>query len=114
MEHGHSAQDPAIAEDAVRKAAELTAAREALKEARPQLLKAAERLHQQWTAMPVQRARDRQRRAEVAAQWGSATFQAVLCDYYTAQTYEDPKDPQRRAMLAKAAEEFDDIFQAEP
>ena len=42
----------------------------------------------------------------------NASFQAILCDYYLAQTYDDPKDPKRREMLEKAAKEFDDVFQA--
>ena len=56
--------------------------------------------------------RDKLLRLDLEAKWQNAAFQAILCDYYLAQTYEDPKDPQRREMLEKAAKEFDDIFQA--
>ena len=56
--------------------------------------------------------RDRLLRLDLEAKWQNAAFQSILCDYYLAQTYDDPKDPQRRETLEKAAKEFDDIFQA--
>lgn len=38
-------------------------------------------------------------------------FQLGLIDYYLAQTYSDPKSDERTALLKKAAQAFDDIFQ---
>jgi tetratricopeptide (TPR) repeat protein len=38
-------------------------------------------------------------------------FQLALIDYYLAQTYADPKSADRIAMLKKAAQAFDDIYQ---
>ena len=72
------------------------------------MTEAAERLHKQWKAIPGQRARARRLQAGLEAAWRTASFRAILCDYYTAQTYEDPKDPQRREMEEKASKELDD------
>lgn len=38
-------------------------------------------------------------------------FQLALIDYYLAQTYADPKSPERLAALKKAAQTFDAIYQ---
>lgn len=38
-------------------------------------------------------------------------FKAGLANYYLAQTYADPADPQRKPILEKAAKLFDDIYQ---
>jgi hypothetical protein len=38
-------------------------------------------------------------------------FKAGLANYYLAQTYADPADPQRKQILEKAAKLFDDIYQ---
>ena len=50
-------------------------------------------------------------REEITGQWQDARFQAILCDYYIAQTYADPKDPKRKEILEKASREFDAVYQ---
>ena len=56
-------------------------------------------------------ARGKKVREELDAKWQSTLFQAILCNYYLAQTYADPKDPKRLQVLDKTQREFDDIFQ---
>lgn len=50
-------------------------------------------------------------RAQLDASIIEAQFQIGLVDYYTAQTYKDPKDPSRLAALKQAAKLFNDIWQ---
>jgi hypothetical protein len=112
VQHWQAAHDARSAEDAVEKAAEMTAVREALNAARTRLTEATEKFHQQLLAVRGNTKQNKMLRADIVAAWENASFRAILCDYYAAQTYEDPKDPRGREMLAKAAREFDDFFQA--
>lgn len=50
-------------------------------------------------------------RAQLEASIIEAQFQIGLVDYYTAQTYKDPKDAARLAALKRAAKVFNDIWQ---
>jgi hypothetical protein len=109
MKHLLAARDPKV--DKETKTAELTATRKALEEAQPHLLQAAEKFKEQMDKQRGHTRRDNLRRDEFRDEWQHASFQAILCDYYLAQTFEDPKDPKRREMLEKAAKEFDDVFQ---
>ena len=110
MDHLRKAQDPAIPK--ATKAEELAATRKCLEEAKPRLQEAAGRFREQMRAVKGTKKRDKLLRLDLEAKWQNAAFQSILCDYYLAQTYDDPKDPQRRETLEKAAKEFDDIFQA--
>lgn len=50
-------------------------------------------------------------RAQLEASIIEAQFQIGLVDYYTAQTYKDPKNAARLAALKRAAKVFNDIWQ---
>ncbi len=104
MKHLEAAREPKLAKD--KKDAELALARAALEDARPRLLQAAEKFKNQMGS-----ARGKKVREELDAKWQSTLFQAILCNYYLAQTYADPKDPKRLQVLDKTQREFDDIFQ---
>jgi hypothetical protein len=110
MDHLRVAQDPKT--DKETKAEEMAKTRAALEEAKPRLQQAAADFQQQLAALQHAHTRqDKKLKEDLEAQWQQASFKAILCDYYLAQTYDDPKDSARREMLEKAAKEFDAIFQ---
>lgn len=57
------------------------------------------------------RARANDPREQAATNLQEARFQLALLDYYLAQTYTDPKSPERTAALTKAAKTLDEIYQ---
>jgi len=110
------------ATDKAEKTQHLTDARKLLDEARPRLKQAVETLQKRLAATPIPEVRrgraDREARAalarrnEIEQNLLNARFQAAMTDYYAAQTYDDPKAPQRKPLLQSAAKQLDDIYQA--
>jgi len=114
------------ATDAAEKARNLAEARKALDHARPRLKQAVETLQKRLAAVPVAEAKPKrsgradreakaalQERAAIEQNLLDARFQAAMADYYTAQTYDDPSQAnERKALLASAAKQLDDIYQA--
>ena len=109
--------------DKAEKAKELAQARTLLDEARPRLKQAVDTLQKRLAQMPIPEVRrgvriDREtraaleQRARVEQSLLNARFQAALADYYTAQTYDDPKAEPRTSALQSAAKQLDDIYQA--
>ncbi len=112
--------------DAAEKARNLAEARKALDHARPRLKQAIETLQKRLAAIPAPEAKPKrsgradrdakaalQERAYVEQSLLDARFQAAMADYYTAQTYGDPSQANdRKALLASAARQLDDIYQA--
>ena len=99
-----SAHDPAIAEDADLKAIRIDRRPRGDERGPRAVDRGRRRVQTPHAGRPRLRTDAGSHERYRADQWRSASFQVLLCDYYTAQTYEDPKDPQRRAMLAKVAE----------
>ncbi len=110
MKRLQAASDPKISKED--KDTALAAARKAFEEAQPKFVQAAEKFTQQWKETRTGTRRERELKAEWKAKRDEAFFRSVLCTYYIAQTYEDPKDPKRRELLEKAARQFDDVYQA--
>ncbi len=115
------------AADKTEKAKSLAEARKALDEARPRLKQAVETLQKRLAAAPIPEAKqakrggrqDREAKAALERRYDieqnllNARFQAAMADYYTAQTYEDPKEAEtRKATLSSAAKQLDEIYQA--
>ncbi len=109
--------------DQAEKERHLAEARKSLEEAKPRLKQAAETLWKRLEATPVPEVQacgrpDREARAalerrnELVQNLLNARFQAAMADYYSAQTYTDPKADARKSLLQSAAKQLDDIFQA--
>lgn len=119
LQHLRAAKE---ATDKAEKARQFAETRKSLDEARPRLKQAAEALQERLKSMPVPEVRrgraDREARAalakrnEVEQNFLNARFQAGMADYYAAQTYEDPKAPERKPLLQNAAKQLDAIYQA--
>ena len=110
MKRLQAASDPKISKED--KDTALAAARKAFEEAQPKFVQAAEKFTQQWKESRDRNEAGKGTKAEWKAKRDEAFFRSVLCTYYIAQTYEDPKDPKRRELLEKAARQFDDVYQA--
>jgi len=98
----------------------LAEAREELKQSQARFVQAKTYLEKRLSELPpAPKLRNRtapadgnaRLRAELEADLLEVRFQSALVDYYTAQTYSDPKDQQRVEILRRAAKGFDDIFQ---
>ncbi len=89
-----------------KQAEHLAAAQAAFEEARPKFAEAAENFKKMLT-----KAKSKASREEITGKWQDARFQAILCDYYIADTYADRKDPKRKEILEKASKEFDEVYQ---
>jgi hypothetical protein len=108
-------------EDKEQKTKLLADARTALEEANTQFKQAAQKFTirmQNLPEIPADTGRNRRARqaAIEARQEAEADFldsrgKLSLVQYYLAQTYEDPKDPTRRAALEAAAKGFDSVYQ---
>jgi hypothetical protein len=86
----------------------LQAARAALEDAKPRFVQAAAKFRATMLKAPAGKKRE-----EAKDKWQDARFKAILCDYFISQTFDNPDDPNRKAMLEKASQEFDDVFQVE-
>ena len=110
MEYMRATKDPALLKEPdkgkEKKAQLLASAREALKEAEPKFADAAEKFRVKMASLKPGHEHD-----DIEGRWQEARFQAILCNYYIAQTYEDRNAPERQAILEKAAAQFDAIFQ---
>ena len=110
MEYMRASKDPALLKEPdkgkEKKAQLLALARESLKDAQPKFADAAEKFRARMAKL-----KPGPKRVDVEGRWQEARFQAILCNYYIAQTYEDPKAADRIDILEKAAAQFDAIFQ---
>jgi hypothetical protein len=111
--HWQAARDPVAGVDVVGRAAELAATRAALKDAQSRLVEITEKCCAQAKAITGHQRNDTMLRADWSSQGKVAAIQAVVCNEYLAQTYEDPKDSTRRKILENAAEQSDKLFQAD-
>lgn len=114
------------ATDAAEKARHMAEARKALDNARPRLKQAVETLQKRLAAAPPAEAKPKRsgrpdyeakaairERAYLEQSLLDARFQAAMADYYSAQTYEEASQAAaRKALLASAAKQLDDIYQA--
>ncbi len=111
---------------ALRKKAEkdtlMPEARKFLEEARPKYVKGAEMLKAvvdelaataegKGAKKKFKSARAAKVHAESVENWTNARFKIATVDYNIGLTYSDPKSPQRKAVLLKAAGGFDALFQ---
>ncbi len=95
-------------------------ARDDLKQAREKFIQARQKCEKQLSALPpppklttqrAPRGKDARQRADLEDDLLETRFQTAMADYYLAQTYSDPKAPERLAALHQAAKGFDAIFQ---
>jgi len=109
--------------DKADKAKHLTTARALLGEAGPRLAKAVETLRNRLVDTPAPEVKpgrrpDAETRQAISRRYQleqglvDAQFQAAMADYYTAQTYDDPKAEARLNALRSAAKQMDNIYQA--
>ena len=93
----------------------LADAREAFKTALGQYVQAERRLKEKFDALPPPpekpARKDTSGREELEYGWLEARFKTALCAYLTAQTYSDPKAPERTKLLQAAGQAFDVMFQ---
>ena len=112
--------------DKVQKQKHLDAARKEFEQAAPQFAKSSELYQKRYTELVASQREKQQkgrpargRRAlkpneaqlEAKLDWIEGRKKEALLDYSLAQTYADPKDKKRVALLEKAGKQFDAIFQ---
>ena len=111
MKEFQAAGDPKKSKE--EKAAALAAARKAFEEAQPKFVQATDKFTQQWKETGTGTRRARELKAEWKAKRDEAFFRSVLCSYYIALTYEDPRDPTAPGNCWKRPpRQFDDVYQA--
>ncbi len=116
--------------DAGRKEQYLAAARDDFAKAAPRFADATERYYQRYTQRKEEFAAEGNRRARSTATmtkkqralreamldaefaWLESRFKRAKTDFYTGQTYADPKAAPRKESLEAAAKAFDDVFQS--
>lgn len=110
-----------IATDAEQKKAFMQAARDGLGQSRQRFMEAAKGFTARLDQLAKKPLSKQSTKAEKAAaaehdrvelEQLNALFKIALSDYYLAQTYDDPKNAERRAALTKAAKRFDQIWHA--
>jgi hypothetical protein len=108
----------------------LVAARADMEQAAPRFSDATDRYFQRYSQLKKKLATEGNRRARSASTmskkqrelqakvreaefaWLECRFKRAKIDFYSGQSYVDPKAPQRKKSLEAAAQAFDDVFQA--